>query len=93
VHETNGVDPSWQILLNEAVPNDWVFGRDLFFTYGPFGFIHARMYHPETWIVLVVVWIGVSIVLADLVLEPVMLETMRFVFWGKLRNPSVIWRV
>jgi hypothetical protein len=67
VHETNGVDPSWQILLNEAVPNDWVFGRDLFFTYGPFGFIHARMYHPETWIVLVVVWIGVSIVLADLV--------------------------
>ena len=67
VHESNGVDPSWQMLLNEAGSNGWVFGRDLFFTYGPFGFIHARMYHPETWIVLVAVWIGISVIMADLV--------------------------
>jgi hypothetical protein len=67
VTESNGVDPSWQMLLNEAVPNGWTFGRDLFFTYGPFGFIHARMYHPETWTVLVTVWVGISIIMADLV--------------------------
>lgn len=67
VHESNGVDPSWQMLLNEAGSNGWVFGRDLFFTYGPFGFFHARMYHPETWTVLAAVWIGISIVMADLV--------------------------
>jgi len=65
--ESNGVDPSWQMLLNEAVSNDWVFGRDLFFTYGPFGFIHARMYHPETWGILVTAWLGISVIIADLV--------------------------
>lgn len=65
--ESNGVDPSWQMLLNEAASNDWVFGRDLFFTYGPFGFIHARMYHPETWGILTAAWIGVSVIMADLV--------------------------
>jgi hypothetical protein len=67
VHESNGVDPSWQMLLNEAVSNDWVFGRDLFFTYGPFGFIHARMYHPETWAVVIAAWVGISMIMADLV--------------------------
>ena len=65
--ESNGVDPSWQMLLNEAVSSDWVFGRDLFFTYGPFGFIHARMYHPETWGILVTAWLGISVIMADLV--------------------------
>ena len=65
--ESKGVDPSWQMLLNEAAGNDWVFGRDLFFTYGPFGFIHARMYHPETWEILVAAWLGVSVIMADLV--------------------------
>ena len=67
VHESNGVDPSWQMLLNEAGLNGWIFGRDLFFTYGPFGFIHARMYHPETWAVLATVWVGISVIMADLV--------------------------
>lgn len=67
VHESNGVDPSWQMLLNEAVPQGWTFGRDLFFTYGPFGFIHARMYHPETWAVVITAWVGVSVIMADLV--------------------------
>jgi hypothetical protein len=67
VHESNGVDPSWQMLLNEAVPQGWTFGRDLFFTYGPFGFIHARMYHPETWVVVIAAWVGISMIMADLV--------------------------
>ena len=65
--ESSGVDPSWQMLLNEAVPRGWTFGRDLFFTYGPFGFIHARMYHPETWAVVIAVWVGISVIIADLV--------------------------
>ena len=67
VIESNGVDPSWQMLLNEAVPHGWTFGRDLFFTYGPFGFIHARMYHPETWAVVIAAWVGISVIMADLV--------------------------
>jgi hypothetical protein len=65
--ESNGVDPSWQFLLNEAGPRGWTFGRDLFFTYGPFGFIHARMYHPETWTILILAWVGISVVVSDLV--------------------------
>lgn len=65
--ESNGVDPSWQMLLNEAVSQNWVFGRDLLFTYGPFGFIHARMYHPETWPILIVTWMVMAVIMADLV--------------------------
>ena len=65
--ESNGVDPSWQMLLNQAIRNGWVFGRDLFFTYGPFGFIHARMFHPETWSVLIAAWAGIAVIMADLV--------------------------
>jgi hypothetical protein len=65
--ESNGVDPAWQMLINEAVSHDWMFGRDLFFTYGPFGFIHARMYHPETWAVVIATWVGIAAMTADLV--------------------------
>lgn len=65
--ESNGVDPAWQMLLNETVSHDWMFGRDLFFTYGPFGFIHARMYHPETWTVVIAAWVGIAAMTADLV--------------------------
>ena len=38
----DGRDPHWQRALYHAFSNDWVFGRDIVFTYGPLGFLDAR---------------------------------------------------
>ena len=46
---TVGLDASWRYALNEAVARRLIFGRDLVFTYGPLGFVSARMYHPATY--------------------------------------------
>jgi hypothetical protein len=43
-----GLDPSWMYALNQAVANHLVFGRDLVFTFGPFGSVYTQMYHPAT---------------------------------------------
>ena len=34
-----GLDPSWQMALHQAVSRGLVFGRDFVFTYGPLGFV------------------------------------------------------
>lgn len=34
-----GLDPSWQALLVEQFLHNWQFGRDIVFTYGPWGFL------------------------------------------------------
>lgn len=35
------LDPSWCQVLDAAASHDWVFGRDLMFTFGPFGYLHC----------------------------------------------------
>lgn len=35
------LDPSWCQVLDAAATRDWVFGRDLMFTFGPFGYLHC----------------------------------------------------
>ena len=37
-----GLDPSWQIGLSLAIKNNFVFGKDFIFTYGPLGFMYAK---------------------------------------------------
>src|SRR5690606_1998958 len=58
--ESDGVDPSWLGVLNEAVLREWHFGTDILFTYGPLGFLHGRMYHPETHLLLMAAWLAVA---------------------------------
>jgi hypothetical protein len=43
-----GLDASWGYALNEAVAHHLVFGRDLIFTFGPFGAAYTGLYHPAT---------------------------------------------
>ncbi|MBB5753885.1 hypothetical protein [Prosthecomicrobium pneumaticum] len=43
-----GLDPSWRIAINEAVARGLVFGRDVLFTFGPYGSIYTQVYHPAT---------------------------------------------
>ncbi|WP_455283532.1 hypothetical protein [Cupriavidus necator] len=42
------LDSSWMLSLNEAIANGLVFGRDLIFTFGPFGSIYTKQFHPAT---------------------------------------------
>ncbi|NUZ05170.1 hypothetical protein [Piscinibacter koreensis] len=45
----SGLDPSWAMVLNHAFVNGWQFGSDLVFTFGPFGFLYARLFDPLTY--------------------------------------------
>lgn len=42
------LDPSWQLVLNHAAGTDWVFGRDLVYTYGPWGWLTTLYYFSDT---------------------------------------------
>jgi hypothetical protein len=45
---SEGLDPSWQYALNEAVAQGRVFGRDLIFTFGPLGLVYTGNFNPAT---------------------------------------------
>lgn len=38
-----GLDVSWQMVLNYALKNNWVWGEDIIYTYGPLGFLSTRI--------------------------------------------------
>jgi hypothetical protein len=42
------LDPSWQTMMHEAYVRHFVFGRDIIFTYGPYGFALTDQFHPRT---------------------------------------------
>lgn len=51
----NFIDNSWTLAFHEAFIRHLQAGRDIIFTYGPWGFL-ARGYHPATHLVAVTVW-------------------------------------
>jgi hypothetical protein len=51
----NGVDDSWMQMLHLAFAERLQFGRDIVFTFGPWGFLYGG-YHPATYSISVVVW-------------------------------------
>ena len=57
---TDGIDPSWQFGLNQAVAQWLSFGNDIILTFGPYSSIYTKLYHPST----VLLMIGGSIFLA-----------------------------
>ncbi len=42
-----GVDPSWEVILTEAFLHGAQFGRDLIFSFGPWGFVGVARGNPE----------------------------------------------
>jgi hypothetical protein len=50
------VDDSWRYVLHKAFWSDWKFGREIVFTYGPWGFLHEG-FTPRTFWLLVSIWI------------------------------------
>ncbi|WER45179.1 hypothetical protein CupriaWKF_12800 [Cupriavidus sp. WKF15] len=43
-----GLDPSWTFAVNEAIATGMVFGRDIIFTFGPYGSVYTHVFHPAT---------------------------------------------
>ena len=57
----DGMDNAWSQALHVAFSQHWQFGRDIVFTYGPWGFL-ARGYYPPTYPVSVIAWIILSLI-------------------------------
>jgi NHL repeat len=51
----NIVDDAWIQMLHMAFAERLQFGRDIVFTFGPWGFLYGG-YHPATYLISVVVW-------------------------------------
>ena len=45
---SSGLDASWMYAINEAVADGFAFGREVVVTFGPYGAIYTRMFHPGT---------------------------------------------
>ena len=43
-----GLDPSWVYGINQAVAQGMAFGREIIYTFGPYGAVVTKIYHPET---------------------------------------------
>lgn len=55
------IDNAWTQVLHVAFHRHWQFGRDIVFTYGPWGFL-GRGYDPATYPVAVIAWLLLSLV-------------------------------
>ena len=55
------IDGSWIQALHVGFENNWQFGRDIVFTYGPWGFLCSG-YYPPTFATSMVVWAVLAIV-------------------------------
>ncbi len=42
-----GLDPSWGLVIERAVLEGWQWGRDIVFTFGPYGHHYQRLFHPD----------------------------------------------
>jgi len=60
--ETYGIiDDSWMQMLHMAFAERLQFGRDIVFTFGPWGFLYGG-YHPATYWISVIVWVVLAVV-------------------------------
>lgn len=59
-----GLDSSWVAMTNEAFVRDWKWGKDVAFTYGPFGFLVLRQFNPSTWMLQALFWVAMALILA-----------------------------
>lgn len=59
--QAGDLDFGWALALHRAFSSDWQFGRDIVFSFGPWGFL-ASGYNPETYLVSATIWFVFSIV-------------------------------
>ena len=60
---SSDLDDSWVLAINAMSANGLQFGRDVVFTYGPWGFLDTRSYYPATYGRMVLGWMLIALVL------------------------------
>lgn len=55
------VDASWEMVLHRATEQHWQFGKDIIFTFGPWGFLYGG-YSPATHSVCAAIWMCLALV-------------------------------
>lgn len=58
----SGLDGSWSLILNYLSFSDFKFGSDIFFTYGPLGFICAAVYRGRNFWIAHMIWIIIYLI-------------------------------
>ena len=59
-----GLDGSWRFVINHAAQKGWQFGRDIVFTFGPYGFLYTKVNHPQTYGLTLGFWFFHAITIA-----------------------------
>src|SRR6185369_9698801 len=60
---SSGLDSSWSMVLHYAFQRHWQFGRDIVFTFGPYGFVYTRMFDPDTYWLTLSAWIAIALLI------------------------------
>lgn len=60
----SGLDPSWVFVLNHAFTNHLQFGKEIIFTFGPYGFLYSSLFYPEQYGLQILFWLVVASVIA-----------------------------
>jgi hypothetical protein len=73
-----GLDPSWSYGISQAGQNNWIFGKDIIFTYGPLGYLVGGAFlEANLWQILFFRWfvyLGffvISIIRIETITQPV----------------------
>jgi len=61
VMPSSGIDSSWAAVLGHAFTHQWQFGKDLVFTFGPFGFVYTKLFDPGTYGWMLAAWVCVAL--------------------------------
>jgi hypothetical protein len=72
-HLNEGVDHSWMLGLSYAWQQDWIFGKDMVFTYGPLAFLSTRTYLSQN-------------IFPLLVFDIYFMASVGYVFWETLKQ-------
>jgi hypothetical protein len=73
-----GLDSSWAIAINKAVASHLAFGRDVIFTFGPYGGIYTQLFSPDTDVLMLSVGLFFALCFGAISL----LVAMRSLGWG-----------
>ncbi len=51
------LDSSWALALGYAFNHGWQFGKDIVFTYGPYGFLYGKLFDPDNYSLSLGIWL------------------------------------
>ncbi|TWA77111.1 4-amino-4-deoxy-L-arabinose transferase-like glycosyltransferase [Azospirillum brasilense] len=58
----SGLDPSWNAVIAKAAVEGWQWGRDVIFTFGPYGYLYSHTFQSNLWGSVVSISAALSIV-------------------------------